>query len=158
MGSVAGKVPYSAALNAQGDIVTIYKLGTLPEFKYHLVYDDETGAFHKEPGRLNWKELKGSFSELSEGDFRGSFRREDDNTVFFYNERMYPNDPDRFLVFVNILGPTQARVHYALDGIVVEKAVYTRVSGIGVNPLDAFEEDVDKLMYFSKKHEDRRVK
>ena len=138
--------------------ITTRKLDTLPELKEHLVYGEETGAYHKVNGDLHWKEGNGGFRELSEGDFWGTFNRTDGTGTFFRNERMYPDDPDRFIVFVNILGPTQARVHYALDGVVVEKAVYTRVSGVGVNAFDAFEEDIDNLMYFSKQHESRRSK
>ncbi len=138
--------------------MTERKLSSLPEIDFHLIYDDATGSFRKVEGRPHWSELSGGFSELAKGDFWGAIRREDDSKVYFHNGHMYPDDPERFLVFVDILGPTQARVHYVLDGKTVEETVYTRVSGVGVNPFDAFEEDLDKLMFFSKQHEPRRAK
>lgn len=136
--------------------MTIRVLGGRPEDNDHALYDDETGSFDRRKGLAPLDDLRGGFTELAEGDFWGVFRRSDERRVYFRNSRMYLDDPERFLVFVDILGPTQARVHYALDGKVVEEAVYTRVSGVGVNPFDAFEEDVDKLMFFSKQHEPRR--
>ena len=39
----------------------------------------------------------------------------------------------------------------------VDRLGLANVSGVGVNPYDAFEEDIDNLMYFSKQHMPRRA-
>lgn len=134
-----------------------YKLIVFPEADFHMVYDDETCSFRKMPGKLHWKDARGGFSQLSKDDFHGVFRRDDDTRVHYWGEHIYPDDPARFLIWVDFLGPKQARVHYALDGKVVETAVYDRAQYLGVTCYDAFEEDLDNFLYFSKEHEPRRA-
>lgn len=80
------------------------------------------------------------------------------NLSFFHADHMYEDDPDRFLIFVEVLGSTKARLHFVLDGVVVEQTVYKRVKGVGLNPYDAFESDLDMFIFFSENHAERRRK
>lgn len=137
--------------------MTIYVIGGRMEDREHALYDDQTGHLERREGSPSIDDLRGGFTELSPDDLWGIFRRHDDTKVFFRNDHMYPDDPERFLVFVDHLGPTQARVHYALDGKVVEQTVYKRVTELGVTAFDQYEEDWDSMLMFSKEHAPRRA-
>lgn len=126
--------------------------------EFGLLYDDSTGAIRTGPSDVHYTELTGAFRELLSGDFWGCFTNTQGKSVFFHANHMYEDDPDRFLIFVNILGPTQARLHFVLDGVVVEQTVYKRVKGVGLNPYDAFESDRDMFIFFSENHAERRRK
>ena len=138
--------------------MTELKLGAEHKADFGLLYDDSTGAIRKGSADVPYTELAGAFRELVPNDFWGRFTNKQGKTVFFHGDHMYEDEPDRFIVFVDIIGPTQARLHYALDGVVVEKAVYKRAQGVGLNPYDAFESDLDMFIFFSDKHAERRGK
>ncbi|WHQ84322.1 hypothetical protein [Tritonibacter mobilis] len=134
------------------------KLGAEQKAEFSLLYDDSTGSIHKGPPEVHYSELAGAFRELMPGDFWGRFTNGQGKSVFFHADQMYEDDPDRFLIFVDVLGPTQARLHFVLDGAIVEQVVYKRMQGVGLNPYDAFESDLDMFMFFSEKHAERRDK
>ena len=136
--------------------MTEYKLGVRFADEYHYVYNDEDGSIQKFPGKLHWRDIEGGATEIAPDDIWGSFRKKDGPLFYFHNDRVYPDDPEKFLVLVQLLGPTQARVIYFLNGEPVEQAVYKRVTGVGTNWADAFEEDLDGLIYFSNQHLPRR--